>query len=284
MQYDSPITDISRLMQIQKTALKKLGIETVMDLLYHFPTRYGDTSETRNISSLAKGDLAVVFGKISKLKTSKGFRTKIAMADAWIEDESGKIHCIWFNQPYLAKMTPEEAMVRIEGKVSERKQTGEIYFSNPKIEIINKLPIGVGESLFGKDGESHTLYPIYPESRGITSNWFYHKIMEIFRNGILDEIIDPIPKEILDKYNLPSLKTAFIWIHTPMRSEDSVSARKRFAFEEIFFIQIEKQIARKKYENNIRTNFRCLQFSLLCTDIAFCDSHYRLCKSWGILL
>jgi len=250
MHHNSSIIETARLIQNQKTALKKLGIETVMDLLYHFPTRYGDTSETRNISSLAKGDLAVVFGKISKLKTSKGFKSRIPMADAWVEDESGKIHCIWFNQPYLAKMTPEEAMVRIEGKVSERRQTGEIYFSNPKIEIINKLPIGVGESLFGKDGESHTLYPIYPESRGITSNWFYHKIMEIFRNGILDEIIDPIPKEILDKYNLPSLKTAFIWIHTPMRSEDSVSARKRFAFEEIFFIQIEKQIARKKYENN----------------------------------
>ncbi len=201
--------------------------------------------------------MAVVFGKISKLKTSKGFKTKIPMADAWIEDESGKIHCVWFNQPYLAKMTPEGALVRIEGKVSQRRTkgaelagNGELYFSNPKLEIVNKLPTGVGNSLFGDDGKTHTLYPVYPESRGITSNWIYHKIIDIFKNGLLDKMIDPIPKEILDKYSLPSLKTALIWIHTPMKPEDAASARKRFAFEEVFFIQLEKQIIRKEYEKN----------------------------------
>ena len=258
MQYDSPLTDISRLIPPQKAALKKLGLNTVHDLLYHFPSRYGDTSETRNISSLEKGDVAVIFGKISGLKTSKGFKTKIAMADAWVEDESGKIHCVWFNQPYLAKMTPEGALVRIEGKVSQRRTkatestepTGELYFSNPKIEIVNKLPTGVGNSLFGDDGKAHTLYPVYPESRGITSNWMYHKMMDIFRSEVLDNIKDPIPKEILEKYNLPSLKTALIWIHTPMKLEDAQTARKRFAFEEIFFIQLEKQITRKEYEKN----------------------------------
>lgn len=250
MQHNSLITDHSRLTPPQKLALRKLGLESVHDLLYHFPSRYGDTSETRNISSLNKGDTAVVFGKINKLKTSKGFRTKIPMADAWVEDESGKIHCVWFNQPYLAKMTPEDALVRIEGKISLRKKTQELYFSNPKIEVVNKVPIGVGESLFGNEEAMHTLYPIYPESRGITSNWIYHKMIEIFKHGLLDTLIDPIPKDILDKYNLPSLKTALIWIHTPMKSEDAASARKRFAFEEIFFIQLEKQITRKEYEKN----------------------------------
>ena len=97
----------------------------------------------------------------------------MTMATATVEDETGKIQCVWFNQPYLAKMTPEGAMVRIEGKVSERrKQTegaetaGRIYFSNPKLEVVDKLPIGVGDSLFGEAGEAHTLYPVYPESRG----------------------------------------------------------------------------------------------------------------------
>jgi ATP-dependent DNA helicase RecG len=249
MKPDSLITEHSRLIPLQKAALKKLGISTISDLLYHFPTRYGDSSQTQNISSLNKGDVAVIFGKISKLKTSKGFKTKIAMADAWVEDESGKIHCVWFNQPYLAKMTPDGALVRIEGKVSQRKN-GEIYFSNPKLEIVNKIPVGVGDSLFGTGGESHTLYPIYPESKGITTNWMYHKIIEVFKSDVLDTIIDPIPKEILDKYSLPSLKTALIWIHTPMKLSDAQTARKRFAFEEIFYIQLEKQVARKLYQKN----------------------------------
>ena len=270
---ETPIARLTRILPPQEKALAKLGIRTVADLLYHFPTRYGDTSETRSIASLAAGDEAVIFGKISRLKMSKGFRTKIAMADAYVEDESGNIHCVWFNQPYLAKMTPDGAFVRIEGKVSQRRTKnavpadpsktlsktvtpaakGELYFSNPKIEVVTKIPTGVGESLFTHTDENataHTLYPVYPESHGVTSNWFYHAIQKIFKSGLLDTLVDPIPEPILQKYNLPPLRTALIWIHTPMKKEDAAVARKRFAFEEIFFIQLEKQQARKEYEKN----------------------------------
>lgn len=245
------LTQSFRIGEFQKKALKKLGVNTVRDLLYHFPTRYGDTSETKNIAGLEAGETATIFGKISGLKTSKGFRTKIAMADGYIEDETGRIHAVWFNQPYLAKMIAEDALVRVEGRVSQRrKEGGELYFSNPKIEVVGKLPTGVGDSLFGKDGEAHTLYPIYKESRGITSNWIYHKIVEIFKTGILEQVVDPIPDEILKKYSLPDLKSALIWIHTPMKKNDADAARKRFAFEEVFFIQLRNEQSRQEYDKN----------------------------------
>ncbi|MDB5259363.1 MAG: recG [Candidatus Taylorbacteria bacterium] len=270
------ITTHFRLIEPQRTALRKLGITTVEDLLYHFPTRYGDTSETRSIAHLGKGDDAVVFGKITRLKMSKGFKSKIPMADGYVTDDSGSIHCVWFNQPYLAKMTTEGALVRIEGKVSQRRpkagadgtissaaaNSGELYFSNPKVEVVYHLPQGVGETLFkGTDEEAgstaHNLYPIYPESRGITSNWMYHAISRIFKSmsdkagiGFLESLPDPIPGDILERYSLPALRTALIWAHTPMKNENAEVARKRFAFEEIFFIQIEKQKARKEYQQN----------------------------------
>lgn len=273
-----------RLVESQKIALKKLGLKTVGDLLYHFPVRYGDTSQKRNIGSLSAGDSATIFGKVSGLKTSKGFRSKIPMSEAWIEDESGKIKAVWFHQPYIAKMLHEGMTVRVDGKVSQRKSkpknqdsesdfsaqsrsessprlprselrsttrgdsTTGIYMSNPKIEQVVKLPIGVGDSLFGENGEAHSLYPVYPESRGITSNWFYHTIQKIFSAGILDILEDPIPEYILTTYNLPSLKTALVWIHTPQKQDHAVSARKRFAFEEVFFIQIERLKARLEWQ------------------------------------
>ena len=71
---------------MQFKGLKKLGIETAGDLLRHFPVRYGDTSEIKNIGSLERGKTAVVLGKVTKLKTSKGCRSKIPMASAQIED------------------------------------------------------------------------------------------------------------------------------------------------------------------------------------------------------
>ena len=57
-----------------------------------------------------------------------------------------------------------------------------------------------------------------------------------------------LPSEIIERYHLPSLRTALIWIHTPMKEQDSVSARKRFAFEEVFFIQVAKQKERKIHD------------------------------------
>jgi len=154
-------------------------------------------------------------------------------------------------------------LVRVEGKISEkrakakpknflsrRSSTSELYLSNPKIEKVEKIPIGVGESLFGSVGEEHYLYPVYPESRGISSNWLYYSIQKILKSGILENLTDPIPSEILQKYNLPGLKTALIWIHAPKTENDALAARKRFAFEEVFFIQLERQKVRREYEQN----------------------------------
>lgn len=239
MELKSSIEKEFRLVESQKKALKKLGLITIEDLLYHFPVKYGDTSKVTYIENLAVGDTATIFGKVSGLKTSKAYVKKIPMSDGTLSDETGKIKLVWFNQPYIAKMIREGQLVRVEGRISERK--GELYISNPKIEPVGNLPMGVGESLFGKDGEEHTMHPTYPESRGVTSNWFYHAIQKIFTSGILDKIDEPIPEDILKKYNLPGIKTALIWIHTPRTNDNSVSARKRFAFQEIFFIQLQKQ-------------------------------------------
>lgn len=252
MELNTPLEQIFRTLEPQKQALNKLRIKTIEDLLYHFPVRYGDTNEVKNIGSLIPGETAVIFGVITGLKMCKTFTTKTTMAEAVVTDETGRVKIVWFHQPYLAKMIHEGALVRVEGKISERKkEPKEIYFSNPKIEITNKIPIGVGSNLFANlsgGGEEHALYPIYPESRGVTSNWIYYNIERIFKSGLLDKIIDPIPNEILEKYHLPHLKDALIHIHAPQKIADAQVARKRFAFEEIFFIQLEKQRERAQWK------------------------------------
>lgn len=247
MRINSVLSKEFRLLDIQKKALSKLGINTIEDLLYHFPVRYGDTSKMKAIESLTKGEDATIFGTISGLKTSKAFIKKIPMSEGTVTDDTGSIKVVWFNQPYIAKMHHEGQLVRIEGKVTERK--GELYMSNPKIEATRKIPTAVGDSLFGAGHEEHSLYPVYPESKGVTSYWIYHTIQKIFNSKILDEIKDPIPEETLKKYNLPNLKTSLIWIHTPKKEDDALSARKRFAFQEIFFIQIQKQQQRKLWKD-----------------------------------
>ena len=72
----------------QKRALHKLKLFSVADLLYHFPVRYSDISEVKKIADLMPGEIATIYGKVSNLKTKKGFRSKIPMAQAVIEDLS----------------------------------------------------------------------------------------------------------------------------------------------------------------------------------------------------
>jgi ATP-dependent DNA helicase RecG len=278
MNLNSPLSDTLRILPAHKKAMDKLGLKTVRDLLYHFPVRYGDTKEIKYIGTLVAGEEATVFGTVTGLKMSKGFRSRIPMSEATLSDETGKIKLVWFHQPYIAKMLHESATVRVQGKVSEhrsktKEQAGngtefqttaakgnaisvagrQIYFSNPKVEVARSIPVGVGKSLFGESGDEHSLYPVYPESAGVTSNWIYHAVEKIFRGdgaqNILENLEDTIPTEILQKYNLPSLKTALIWIHTPKNTRDAESARKRFAFEEIFFIQLQKQRDKKLWQS-----------------------------------
>jgi ATP-dependent DNA helicase RecG len=234
----------------QKRALHRLKLFSVSDLLSHFPVRYSDISEVKKIAELTSGDTATIYGKVSNLKTKKGFRSKIPMAEGVIEDISGKIKIIWFNQAYLAKMLHEGDNVKLTGKVTGSKSG--TYLANPEFEKMGNLPIDSHDNLFQKSGMANTgySYPIYAETRGITSKWFYHAMEKIFREKSLDNIADYIPTDILKKYNLPTLKTALVWIHKPKNKKDAEMARKRFAFEEVFCIQLERQHDKFEYRKN----------------------------------
>jgi ATP-dependent DNA helicase RecG len=236
-------------------ALERLGIKTIIDLLYHLPTRYEDICAIQSVESLAVGKDAIVYGKISGLKTRKSWKSRRPIAEGMIEDGTAKMKIIWFNQPYLAKMLREGAYVKLAGKVSGTSEKP--YLANPEIETLEELPVDRHDSLFhrsasgdsgGSEVRDETLYPIYRETWGVTSKWFYHTIQKLFRAGILDVLVDPLPPEVRTRYTLPELKTALVWIHAPKRATHTQAARKRFAFEEVFYIQLAKQQERAEVQ------------------------------------
>ncbi|MBP6866339.1 MAG: ATP-dependent DNA helicase RecG [Candidatus Pacebacteria bacterium] len=235
-----------RLDESTKKALARLGLFSVADLLFYFPVRYSDISQVKKIIDLAPGETATVFGKVSGLKTKKAWKSKIPMAEGYIEDMSGKIKIIWFNQAYLAKMLKNGEVVKMTGRVTESKSG--TYLANPEFERTAGSAIDVHDSLFDTGGGATGLsYPVYHESRGISSKFIYHAIEKILKDKTLDEVEDYIPKEILNKYNLPSIGTALVWIHRPRKESDAVAARKRFAFEEVFVIQLGRQMDKHEY-------------------------------------
>ncbi|MDO8523604.1 MAG: ATP-dependent DNA helicase RecG [bacterium] len=235
MDADASIETLVRLTHTQRAALKRLRIETVRDLLYHFPARYESAADIRRVSDVRPGETAVFYGMFSKLEMKKSFRTKVPMAEGSFSDGSGTLKVFWFHQPYLAKMIPTNELVRLRGKVSER--SGRKYVANPLVEKAYALP-----EIDSNEG----VIPVYPETAGITSLWFYHAVKRAMELGIVQKMDDPIPETILKSYHLPSLGSALIWIHEPEDEKDAEVARKRFAFEEVFLIQIARAREREK--------------------------------------
>lgn len=235
MTLDSSITELTRLTHVQRAALARLGITTIRDLLYHIPHRYESSADVRTVAQAHEGHTVTIYGQFSKLEMRRSFKTKVPMAEGTLEDGTGKIRIVWFHQPYLAKMVPVNELVRLRGTVTA--SNGRKYIANPVVEKAAGIPF-----MDTHDG----LMPVYPESAGITSLWFYHAVKRAFEEGVLTGIEETLPENILQKYHLPALETALVWAHQPKNEKDAESARKRFAFEEVFLIQLARGIEREK--------------------------------------
>ena len=231
-------THFPRLRTDQKQALQKLGIVTLRNLLYHFPARYENAGPTGTIAAAAIGDDVTLYGTIRKPETRKAWKSRRPIAEAWLEDSSGRIKIIWFSQPYIAKSLADGMVVKATGRVTGTSQKP--YLANPEIDRTPVSPEDVHDTLFARASEEsvQTLYPVYPESKGISSLWFYHAVKKCIGAGVHGQMEDAVPSELLERYTLPTLASAIVWVHLPRTRKNSEAARKRFAFEEVFAIQL----------------------------------------------
>lgn len=230
------LTSVFRLTDLQKAAAKKLSLETIDDLLRYLPSRYIDTSNLISINESQPGAQVTIEGKVLHLDAKKTFQKRLNITEAHITDNTGEITAVWFHQPYVSRLLAENDLVRLEGKISERK--GKLFISNP---IYQKI------SVLSYRGSGARMIPIYPTTRGLSSRWIQFHISKIFQE-ISSDLPDPIPKNILEQYHLPDLYSAFRATHFPKNEKEVEASRKRLAFEEIFFIQLTRMRERLALE------------------------------------
>lgn len=252
MKLSDPLSLHFRLTPPQKSALLKLKITTVEDLLYYFPFRFDRAGQESAVAGLAPGMEVSLVGVIDKLETRKSWKRRVPVGEGILKDASGQIKVMWFNQPYLAKKVANGTVVRLTGKIGGT--AGKLYLANPHMEPADAVAEG---ALFEKETNGATksskleadtpqLFAVYPETKGVTSLWFRHAIEKILKLGALELAEDPLPTEMLEKYHLPHLRSALLYIHTPRTEKDSIVAKKRFAFEEVFLIQLERGMERAR--------------------------------------
>ncbi|MEK7178054.1 MAG: DEAD/DEAH box helicase, partial [Patescibacteria group bacterium] len=227
--------------------LAKLKIKTVRDLLYHFPFRYEDFSNFTPIADLKPNSQATVHGTILNAKNIQIFRRHMVLTEIIAEDDSGAIKSVWFNQPYLLNQFKPGRQLNLSGKVVLNKK--QLCFSNPAYEITS-----YGESASWRNNKKESLHtgrlvPIYPETYGLTSRWLRLGIKPLLR--FVNQIPDVLPNELKKTYHLSNLGHALSQIHFPDTIEKAEIARRRFAFEEIFILQLFMGLERLKFQKQM---------------------------------
>jgi len=224
---NTPLLEIPGIGPRFLTKLKRLNIETVRDLIFHFPSRYEDYSEFYKIGDLEPGQQAVIRGVVEDISLRRSWQRHLAIVEARIADETGVIKAVWFNQPYVKNVLRLGTQANFAGKVSLSDH--EIYLSHPSYEVV-----GDNEEIETK----HTgrLVPIYPETRGLTSKGIRFLIQPILKN--IATIKEFIPENILAEKKIPEINQAIHSVHYPERIEDALAAKRRFSFEELFLLQL----------------------------------------------
>ena len=219
--------------------LKRLNLNTVLDLIYHFPFRYDDFSHATSALDAKIGELVTLQGEIWSIQNIYTRSRKI-ITKAVFNDGTSPIELTWLNSSWLLKQIQTGDRLQISGKVSKYKS--KLSIIAPRWEKIESL-----ESRVKSQETIHTgrLVPVYPETEGLSSKWLRTKIDKLLP-PLLNQIQDPLPDETRGQM-LP-LNQALQQVHFPKTWEQAEKARERLGFDELFFVSLATQKARLEWQ------------------------------------
>jgi ATP-dependent DNA helicase RecG len=224
MELDLSVSKLGRLTKRNLTALRSMGIESVRDLIFYFPSRHEDFTRTVPIAAAPIGEHVTVVAHVVKVRVRRSFRRHISMTEAVLEDESGSVTALWFNQPYLTDLLSVGGSYRFAGKLTETKMGRRLI--NPLYESADK----------DVSAYAAPLVPVYPVSAGISQ----HTVRRLVLAGreAIDRLDDHLPAMLLKEYRLAPLGQALTGIHFPRTTAELADARRRLGFDELFRLQL----------------------------------------------
>ncbi len=238
----------------RKKLFAQLGIESIGDLLYFLPRRYQDRRNVTMIAQAKVGEWQTVSGKILAKESRRSWYTKKHVSQMTIDDGTGRLACVWFNQPYLDRYLIEDKRVVCYGKVDMYKDR--LQMVSPEYEILESAD---DESLSLK-----RIVPIYPLTRGVTQRYL-RKTIKACLERYKERLSEYLPVPLRNKNHLPNIRRSISSIHFPENFKDQEEALNRISFEEFYFFQISiilrrLSITRKKGVSHKINDVLALQF------------------------
>jgi len=220
---DLPITSLVGVSTAMAAKFKRLGVQTIRDLLYFFPHRHLDYSRTNYISELTEDEDQTIAANVWQAQvTMLGGRRG---TEAIVGDETGNVRAVWFNNPYIAKSLPTNARVVLSGRV--RLFGGRYVFESPEWELLeDKELVHTGR-----------LVPLYSLTRGLKPRQV-RKLMKQVVDGFAGQVADFLPADLIKRCKLLELPRAIVQAHYPEDEAAKDAARVRLAFDELFLLQL----------------------------------------------
>lgn len=205
-----------------------LGVNSAEDLLYYFPRRYEDRTRLTEIAKLKVGEYQTIKAKVLRLgERSSYWRRAMKLFEVVVEDSSGSLPCVWFNQPYLKQYFKPGKEVVLYGKPDT--YDNHIQLQNPEYEIVEKED---------KDNLNYgRIVPIYSLAKELSQRMF-RRITKQCLDEYLPVLNDILPYDIRQRHNLLNVASALRNIHFPKDIHSQALACKRIFFEECFMLQL----------------------------------------------
>ncbi len=235
LDYYAPVTSIKGIGAKKTSALGRLGITSVRDLLYTFPRRHDDYSKLKSIGSLWFGEEVTVIGTVESVSTRSIRSGKMKLVEAVISDKSGAIRVTWFNQPWIEGQLSRAKHVVLSGEIEQ--YLGRLTMNNPEWEPLSK-----------KQLHTNRIVPVYPLTREVTQKWL-RGIMHDAVEKYSIHLVDPLPDKMRSNCSLPKLSAAIRDIHFPESDQSLQKAKQRLAFDEIFLLQMGVLKQKKQWES-----------------------------------
>ncbi len=234
---DIPVERLKGVGDKKQASLRDVGVTTVLDLLTTYPRRWVDRTNEARVSDLVPGQEALVLVTVRSV-SKRTMRNRRTMIEAHVGDGSGRMHVVFFNQPWRERQMRDGVQIALFGKADVFR--GGLQMTNPIVDMIGDRT--------GK------IVPIYPQSEKAQlstweiAGWVENALERCQSRGFAD----PLPFAMRRELGLVDRRTAMRQIHLPETMAEKEVARRRLAFDELMRVQTVLVMRKRAFEREQR--------------------------------
>ena len=239
--FETQLNDLKGIGRVMAAAFRRLGITTIEDLVYHIPIGYEDFRQQYAIAATPVGVPVTLKGSFVSFANRQSWRQRrLHITEGVFQDDTGAMKVVWFGQPFLARAIPLQSPLYLSGIIEIYQ--GARQMTNPAWErVSDSRPV-----------HTSRLVPLYSLTKGLTHKQIRFFIETAIKGLKLDDWFD---EKFRERHHFMSIIAAIAAIHFPESETVEALARRRLAFDELFFLQISRLFMRERRKALMASQF-----------------------------